>query len=484
MGLFTFFRNKHDDQAGLASAVADDVNILPQSLFDEQRYLAVNPDVAQAVAEGTQTAYGHYVNHGHREEVAGFRPLSVPTAPPPPAPEVSAAPASMGEMLVNDHAAADEVIILPQSLFDEQRYLSLNPDVAEAVAAGTQTAYDHYVTQGHLDEMAGLRPRSLPSTSEPLARQYVPEALISRLVDLELEKRALLEAWDRRPEENREIDFEMLTEHVGDALLPPLDRAVCDESRLDADQLHWREHGYVIKPGMIPDELIDRYCAVRERVPSPGGWTCPIPYMHVSELRDVALYRPLTQLLERLVGEEMGLHLNLTGWVSTDRNWHQDDYLNPPFINTWYAAVWIALDDIHPDCGPFEFVPGSHKWPLMRSHKVRLHLRPEERQQSNWPSLAERFINDVSDREIKKQGATSKHFIAKKGDVLIWHGRLMHRGSYANVPGMQRKTLISHFSGVKHRVDMPRVAHTPEGSAYFVQESPLDFDPYAVAPAA
>ena len=54
------------------------------------------------------------------------------------------------------------------------------------------------------------------------------------------------------------------------------------------------------------------------------------------------------------------MHLNLTGWVSTERNWHQDDYLNP-FINSWYGRL-VALDKISADAGPFEYVPGSHKW--------------------------------------------------------------------------------------------------------------------------
>ena len=74
--------------------------------------------------------------------------------------------------------------------------------------------------------------------------------------------------------------------------------------------------------------------------------------------------------IEMLIGTPMGLNLALTGWRSTTRTWHQDDYLNPPYINCHYAAVWIALEDIDPDCGMFEFVPGSHKWPLTRGAKI------------------------------------------------------------------------------------------------------------------
>jgi hypothetical protein len=68
--------------------------------------------------------------------------------------------------------------------------------------------------------------------------------------------------------------------------------------------------------------------------------------MHVPEIRDLSLYPPLHEVIKELFGGEFVLHLNLTGFVSTERDWHQDDYLNPPFINGWYLATWMALEDI------------------------------------------------------------------------------------------------------------------------------------------
>lgn len=46
----------------------------------------------------------------------------------------------------------------------------------------------------------------------------------------------------------------------------------------------------------------------------------PTPYLHVPALRDLALYPPLMEMLQSLIGEPMMLHLALTGWVSTQRN--------------------------------------------------------------------------------------------------------------------------------------------------------------------
>jgi len=375
---------------------------------------------------------------------------------------------------------SDVSMPIPRSLFNEATYLANNPDVAALVATGEMTAFEHYFTTGHAEELARLRRRSLPAQSPTInLRPAADDDLVERLIEAEIEKRALMEAWDRELHRIPKVTFDMVSEEVDEAVRPPLDRADCDETNLDEDQRFWRDNGYVIKPGFIPEEMVDRYAALRARHPDKGGWGCPVPYMHVSELSDISLYPPLMQLMHRLVGEEMMLHLNLTGWVSTDRNWHQDDYLNPPYINSWYAATWVALDDIHPDCGPFEFVPGSHKWPLMKGHKVRMYLTPEERNSVGWPSLAERFVNDLAQDEIDRRGVEPKRFIARKGDVLIWHGRLMHRGSYAKQPGMERRTLISHYSGVSHRVDMKEIGRTPEGSAYFDHMIPLGWSPYA-----
>lgn len=253
-----------------------------------------------------------------------------------------------------------------------------------------------------------------------------------------------------------------------DDSVPYLDRAEVYMPALSEPHKKWREDGVMILPNFLPDNLIERYCSLREKLDNPNGWNTPIPYMHHEEIRDIALYPPLMLVLKDLIGDDMGLHLNLTGWVSTERNWHQDGYLNPEFVGSWYVAVWMALDDIHPDSGPFEFVPGSHRWGMMTRSKIWEKLTEEERERPDWPKLSEKLLNKPCEKEIKARGAKVYQFLAKKGDVLIWHSRLLHRGSEPKKPGMQRKALINHYSGLTARKDMPvRKQHTL-GCYYFV----------------
>lgn len=269
------------------------------------------------------------------------------------------------------------------------------------------------------------------------------------------------------------LTFEQFCEEIPDHERPWLDRGVVPAEWVHERHAFWRENGYLILENFIPHGLIDAYCARYEAdhgANAAKGYQSGTPYMTVGEIKDLCLYAPLIQVLNGIVGEEMAMSLNLTNWVSTERNWHQDDYLNPSHVNGHYLAAWIALDDIHPDSGPFEFVPGSHKWPVMRGSKVKDFLEPGERGTWDWPWKAERFLNGVFDDEIRERGARRKVWAdAKKGDVLIWHPWLAHRGSKPKNPELRRKAMICHYSGVGHRKDMskPVFYENGESRGYF-----------------
>lgn len=226
---------------------------------------------------------------------------------------------------------------------------------------------------------------------------------------------------------------------------------------LTPDQKAFRRDGVLILNSFIPEDLIAQYVEKRSKLADPRGWASPTPYERIGELKEICLFGPLMQKLKELIGEEMFLHLNLTGWVSTERLWHQDLYLNPPFVGSYYAAVWFALDDIAPDSGPFQFVRGSNRWTCITRKKVfeYMDLFGLDKTDPAWPKITEKWVAEACEKEIARRKAKIESFIAKKGDVLIWHGRLVHQGSRPEVPGKERRALIAHYSGIDHRPDMP-----------------------------
>lgn len=270
-----------------------------------------------------------------------------------------------------------------------------------------------------------------------------------------------------------------------DDALPPLDRAE-PPAAMTWEQAAWREHGYLILEGFMPDDLIDTYCAAWLRAhgipihahgqaepvryvfdPADAhGWADCTPYMRVPELAAVVCYEPLADALEHLIGEPTGVHLNLTGWVSTTRDWHQDGYLNPDHVADWYAAVWVALDDIGLDAGPFEYVRGSHRWPTIRRDLMLARLG-ETGDDPDWPRRSERVLTPIFEEHLAAEHLRPQRFAARKGDVLIWHARLAHRGSVPANPARERRGLIAHYSGIHHRPDMPAAVQHDEGGFYF-----------------
>ena len=89
-------------------------------------------------------------------------------------------------------------------------------------------------------------------------------------------------------------------------------------------------------------------------------------------------------------------------------------------------------------------------------------LKPEERNHS-WPTASERILTPLFTKEIERRGATVRSYLPNRGDVLLWHGRLLHQGSMAKDPTLLRRSLITHFSGINHRSDMPPAEQYGQG---------------------
>ena len=236
-----------------------------------------------------------------------------------------------------------------------------------------------------------------------------------------------------------------------------------DQNRYEPEtdlQAEWQDDGLVILPRFMPYELIDDYCEswIKDNGSNnirPMGWPFDVPYMYVNPLKDMLTYKPLADTMADLIGEPLAVHLNLTGWRSTQRNWHQDGYLNPDTNRDFYMAIWIALDDIHPDSGPFQFVRGSHKFPVITNEKILSALGDNAIADPSWPKRSEEILTPLFEQLIIDAELQVEDFIAKKGDVLLWHSRLMHRGSVPVDPELERRSCIAHFSGINHRPDMP-----------------------------
>lgn len=251
------------------------------------------------------------------------------------------------------------------------------------------------------------------------------------------------------------------------------------EETLSPEQLEYRNNGCVIKRSFIPEELINKYTELRKRLGLGNEQLSVNEYVNYKEARDILNYRPLTELIRELHSAEMGLVFMLTKYISTERSWHQDAYLDHD-DSLARVAVWIALDDIHEDSGPFEYINGSHKWHPMSNQSINKFMNEEyqwPQGQRNlpegklpWGRASELFVGPAVEKKMKREGITPQKFIAKKGDVLIWYGRLMHRGSVPKNKNLQRPSIIGHYAPIFEK-DRGLFLRDDNGSFYLVPKS-------------
>ncbi len=264
---------------------------------------------------------------------------------------------------------------------------------------------------------------------------------------------------------------------------PALSLADLSEPAPPPGPADWNCDGVAIYPAMIPRQLIANYLSewrlangfhgIDHRgvleADRPGGWPDCTPYMRHPALAALVCDPRIAAAVEALIGEPAGVHLNLSGLTSTMRDWHCDSYLNEPEVGDHYAAVWIALGDVSADMGPFQYVPGSHRWPQVTRELIGRHVDLAD---PAWPTRSEAILSPLYEAELARTGARVVTHCPRRGDVLIWHGRLLHRGSRPPLPNTYRPALIAHYSGIGHRPQMPPARrHLAGGWLFPIQSS-------------
>ena len=230
---------------------------------------------------------------------------------------------------------------------------------------------------------------------------------------------------------------------------------------LTENQAYYSNHGYLILRNFIPSKLIDDYLELRSSLGLVDGQIKGVtPHTCYSQVLNIAAYQPLMDVIRELHGMEMGLIFTLSGFKSTKRGWHQDAYLDDD-SSVPRLASWIACGDVDTDCGPFQYIPGSHRWQALSNKKINQYLKYDyqwphghvSRQtgELGWGRISEAFIDPAVFRKIKSEGHEVHEFTAQKGDVLLWYGRLMHRGSPARVQGKLRPGIIGHYAPLFER---------------------------------
>lgn len=217
-----------------------------------------------------------------------------------------------------------------------------------------------------------------------------------------------------------------------------------------ASLLSWSENGYAVLEDFFDAATIDKINETIEDLKKAPKTTWQhgkriMFAIHQSDfLFSIGSDPKLIKILELLMGKKVELFQSLNFFEGSQQRAHSDSIHMTTFPYGNLIATWVALEDLTKDCGPLFYYPGSHKLPYIMNgdfNNVGTQLKLGNKTYGDYEDRIEHLINQ---HHLQK-----KHFIAKKGDLLIWHANLLHGGEAINRQGSTRKSMVFHYYAEK-----------------------------------
>ncbi len=158
-------------------------------------------------------------------------------------------------------------------------------------------------------------------------------------------------------------------------------------------------------------------------------------FLSQDKIRKLVVGERLAPILRQLLDGFPMVCNSLNFEFGSQQGYHFDTFYMPSPTPNKMVASWIALEDTTEDNGPLTYFPGSHKIRPYLFSKGTTHIINKE-----LPAF-ENYIN----KEIEQRGLTAETFLAKKGDVFIWHSQLFHGGRPIKDKSKTRKSLVTHY---------------------------------------
>jgi ectoine hydroxylase-related dioxygenase (phytanoyl-CoA dioxygenase family) len=165
-------------------------------------------------------------------------------------------------------------------------------------------------------------------------------------------------------------------------------------------------------------------------------------HSHSATALDLYLHPEIFRLVELVLDQPAVAFQSLYFRYGSQQSLHRD----PMFVVTRPAshlvAAWIALEDITDGSGPLLYAPGSHRYPWHEfdDDTITLSDKGGGPKRQEWTEARKRMLEHL---EVQR-------FTCKAGDVLIWHGGLLHGGAKVTDPHSTRRSYVVHYSSAAH----------------------------------
>jgi hypothetical protein len=215
---------------------------------------------------------------------------------------------------------------------------------------------------------------------------------------------------------------------------------------LQQQLLSWSEKGYLILDYYFDAEVTSRINEeiehlISENKISPTHDNKLMFANHLSTtIRQITWQKPLLDLLGFILDKEVIPFQTINFIYGSNQRAHSDSIHMTTYPLGYLIAVWIALEDTNLENGPLFYYPGSHRLPYL--------LNNDFNEGETALTLGKKDYRDYEDRleEVIQENKLGKEiFLAKKGDVFIWHANLIHGGMPVINKSLTRKSMVIHY---------------------------------------
>jgi ectoine hydroxylase-related dioxygenase (phytanoyl-CoA dioxygenase family) len=199
-------------------------------------------------------------------------------------------------------------------------------------------------------------------------------------------------------------------------------------------------------------QLLSLDHAARDRIRQHSDWRIHgFHYLNPAAAR-VFSSRRLRRYANLLFGKKARPFAVINFPAGSQQDLHQDMAVFHIYPHNYLLGAWIACEDISADAGPLVFYPGSHRVPLFPGFTDY----PQTNLRTATGTLAHRYQEYV---DALATQFPRREFLPRKGQILLWHGMLIHGGSPITRAGSTRRSMVIHYT--VRGADRGREIHGP-----------------------
>lgn len=176
----------------------------------------------------------------------------------------------------------------------------------------------------------------------------------------------------------------------------------------------------------------------------------------VVEVKTLALYPIILEILECVYGRRPFAFQTLNFPVGSQQHLHSNAVNFHSELAGFMCGVWVALEDIHVEAGPLEYVPGSHRLPYLQAHDVAVDSHPEAK-------YSPAIFHEAWLSMMAVQNLHSQIFAPRLGQALIWSANLLHGGTAVVNTKLTRWSQVTHYFFEGCRYYTPMLSRWPDG---------------------